>query len=228
MNELDEKMFQEFETKKELVKVEKNLIDSTIDDFQEIFNQKKSEMIFKLDMFKDKYMYEDSNGKLKSNIKGSTSLVISEYFFKPLIPILGIEPKYSAEKISIAFEIYRYIVSEVNSNIGKFIPNKTHFCRFIGITTTTYNNYMKSSDENLQNAMIMIDDYMLDANLTSSQNREVDSVTTIFRAKVEQNKQEQPAQQTVVIADTVDVNLIQQRIRKLNGIREARIIDDNE
>lgn len=226
MDNLDKKMFEDFEIKKELVKAEKSLTDYTIDNLTTDLELRKSNIVEKIDDFIDKNMYLDDKNKLRMNIKGSSSLVISEFFFKPVVPVVGVEPKYNAEKMSLVFDIYRETVSEINIRIGKFIPNKSHFCRFAGITTQTYNNYMKSNDENLQNVMLMIDDYMLDANLTSSQNREVDNVTTIYRTKVEQNKQEQPVQQTVVLADTVDINMIQKRIRKLNSIREAKVIND--
>ena len=226
MDNLDKKLFEDFEIKKELVKAEKSLTDYTIDNLTTDLELRKSNIVEKIDDFIDKNMYLDDKNKLRMNIKGSSSLVISEFFFKPVVPVVGVEPKYNAEKMSLVFDIYRETVSEINIRIGKFIPNKSHFCRFAGITTQTYNNYMKSNDENLQNVMLMIDDYMLDANLTSSQNREVDNVTTIYRTKVEQNKQEQPVQQTVVLADTVDINMIQKRIRKLNSIREAKVIND--
>lgn len=226
MDNLDKKLFEDFEIKKELIKAEKSLTDYTIDNLTTDLELRKSNIVEKIDDFIDKNMYYDENSKLKMNVKGSSSLVISEFFFKPVVPVVGVEPKYNAEKMSLVFDIYRETVSEINIRIGKFIPNKSHFCRFAGITTQTYNNYMKSNDENLQNVMLMIDDYMLDANLTSSQNREVDNVTTIYRTKVEQNKQEQPVQQTVVLADTVDINMIQKRIKKLNSIREAKVIND--
>lgn len=226
MDNLDKKLFEDFEIKKELVKAEKSLTDYTIDNLTTDLELRKSNIVEKIDDFIDKNMYLDDKNKLRMNIKGSSSLVISEFFFKPVVPVVGVEPKYNAEKMSLVFDIYRETVSEINIRIGKFIPNKSHFCRFAGITTQTYNNYMKSNDENLQNVMLMIDDYMLDANLTSSQNREVDNVTTIYRTKVEQNKQEQPVQQTVVLADTVDINMIQKRIKKLNSIREAKVIND--
>ena len=226
MDNLDQKLFEEFEIKNELVQAEKNLTDYTIDNLTLELNSRKLELVTKIDNFISTNMYLDDNNKMKMNIKGSPSLVISEYFFKPVVPMIGIEPKYNAEKMSLVFDIYRETVSEINIKIGKFVPNKSHFCRFAGITSQTYNNYMKSNDENLQNVMIMIDDYMLDANLTSSQNREIDSITTIYRTKVEQNKQEQPTQQTVVLADTVDINLIQSRIKKLNSIKEAKVIEN--
>ena len=119
------------------------------------------ELCSKVENFIEEYMVEDDKGKLKLNVKGSPALVISEYFFKPIIPVVGLEPRYNCEKMSIVFELYRELVSQINTKIGKFIPNKTHFCRFAGITTMTYNNYLKCSDENLQTIMNMIDDYIL-------------------------------------------------------------------
>lgn len=228
MDNLDERKFEEFETKKYLVNIEKNLVDCTVDDFALEVESKKNELESRILDFQDTYMQRDDNGNLKLKLKGSPALVISEYFFKPITPSFGVEPKYSAEKMAVVFDVYRMIISRINEEIGKFIPNKTHFCRFACITSQTYNNYLKSSDENLQNIMMMIDDYMLDSNLTSSQNREVDNVTTIYRTKVEQNKVEQPAPQTVVIADTVDINMIQKRISRLNSIKDAKVVDVSE
>lgn len=221
MNNFDEKLYQEYENKQELVKAETQLVDYTIDNLLMDVEQKRNDICMQIEDFIERYLTIDSYGNEKLDVKGSKSLVISEYFFKPLVPSMGVEPKYNAEKMAIVFDIYRELVSRINTEICKFVPNKTHYCRFAGITTTTYNSYLKSSDERLQNVMMMIDDYMIDANLTASQNKEVDNVTTIFRAKVEQNKQEQPTQQTVILADNVDVSSIKNRIKRLSSIKES-------
>lgn len=227
MNELDNKLLEHIEIKNEIQKVEKNFIQYTVDNLEPEIIRRKNEIVELIDAFYEKYMkYDMNNDRYKLEVKGSSSLVISQFFFKPIIPVIGIEPKYNAEKMAIVFDLYKTLTSEINASIGKFIPNKTHFCNFCCITTATYNNYLKSSDENLQNVMLMIDDFLLDASLTSSQNREVDNVTTIFRAKVEQNKQEQPTPQTVVIADSVDINMIQKRLKKLNEIKDAKVIEN--
>ena len=228
MDNLDDKMFEEFETKSYLVNLEKDLVNVTIDELPLEVEAKKNELESKILDFQDTYMDYDDKGKLKLRLQGSPALVISEYFFKPIVPTFGVEPKYSAEKMAVVFDIYRMIVSRINEEIGKFIPNKTHFCRFACITSVTYNNYLKCSDENLQNVMLMIDDYMLDSNLTSSQNREVDNVTTIYRTKVEQNKVEQPAPQTVVITENVDISMIQKRISRLTNIKDAKVVGSSE
>ena len=139
MNELDNKLLEHIEIKNEIQKVEKNFIQYTVDNLEPEIIRRKNEIVELIDAFYKKYMkYDINNDKYKLEVKGSSSLVISQFFFKPIIPVIGIEPKYNAEKMAIVFDLYKTLTSEINASIGKFIPNKTHFCNFCFCKLVTF------------------------------------------------------------------------------------------
>ena len=108
MDELDNKILEHIEIKNEIQKVEKNFIQYTVDNLEPEIIRRKSEIVELIDSFYEKYMkYDMNNDRFKLEVKGSSSLVISQYFFKPIIPIIGIEPKYNAEKMAIVFDSNR-------------------------------------------------------------------------------------------------------------------------
>ena len=51
------------------------------------------------------------------------------------------------------------------------------------MSTATYNKYLMSADENMQELMLMIDDYIRENMLTSAQLGQTREITTIFRGR---------------------------------------------
>ena len=56
---------------------------------------------------------------------------------------------YTTEQLQIVFEYYRQAMVKINRQ-KKYPPSKENFCAFAGISTTTYNQYLMSPEENKQ------------------------------------------------------------------------------
>ena len=120
----------------ELRDLEQFYTQGKIDNMLETINQRKKELVD--DMIK----YANSHTKpIKWDKEGApvafeikiNPLVISNYFFKSIVPIQSQEPVYNAEKLSMVFDYYCEILSEVNDKIGNFPSSLTLFCKFSGI-----------------------------------------------------------------------------------------------
>lgn len=142
-------------------------------------------------------------------------LVINQYFFKPIVSIGSIEPEYNAEKLSMVFDYYCYLVSEVNDKIGRFPSSLTSFCKLAGITSTCLKKYKNSSDLNMRIIAEKIYDQIGDTNITMSQLGMVSERTTIFKMKSQNEifEKEQP-KININIVETPDMEQIQGRIEK--------------
>ena len=143
-------------------------------------------------------------------------LVISNYFFKSIVPLGSQEPIYNAEKLSMVFDYYCQILAEVNDKIGNFPSSLTLFCKFAGITLNTLRTYKCSDDYSMRVIAEKIYDQVGDENITMSQLGMVRERSTIFRLK-SQNEMVEKSQPNVNISvKTVDIDLdrINERINK--------------
>lgn len=143
-------------------------------------------------------------------------LVISNYFFKSIVPIGSQEPIYNAEKLSMVFDYYCKILAEVNDKIGNFPSSLTLFCKFAGITLNTLRQYKNSQDYSMRVVSEKIYDQIGDENLTMSQMGIVREKSTIFKMK-SQNEMVEKAQPNVNIsvkAIDVDMDKVNERISK--------------
>ena len=143
-------------------------------------------------------------------------LVISNYFFKSIVPIGSQEPIYNAEKLSMVFDYYCQILAEVNDKIGNFPSSLTLFCKFAGITLNTLRQYKFSPDYSMRVVAEKIYDQIGDENITMSQMGIVRERSTIFKMKA-QNELVEKAQPNVNInVKTIDVDLekINERLNK--------------
>ena len=143
-------------------------------------------------------------------------LVVSNYFFKSIVPIGSQEPVYNAEKLSMVFDYYCEILAEVNDKIGNFPSSLTLFCKFASITLNTLRQYKNSDDYSMRVIAEKIYDQIGDENLTMSQMGIVRERSTIFKMK-SQNEEVQKAQPNVNIsvkAIDVDLDKINERLNK--------------
>lgn len=210
----------------EIIKLEKAFVDYTIDDLKENFDKKMLEFANELEQFRKKYFSES-----KKRIKGSSVLVISDYFFKPFGSYcMGTKPKYEYERLLVAFEYYREIVTKINVELYQFYPTLSHFCRFLGLSVSTWrNNYANNRDSRVSELVQVVEDWIFDTNMRLSEGHEIDNVTSIFRNKVELNKVEQQAPQTVIVADNTSIEEIRDRLKAWTSFdNEKRTIEYNE
>ena len=119
---------------------------------------------------------------VKEEVQGLSTIEINE-ILRPH-NLIGQPLKYTAEELNIVFEYYRRAIVEINKKV-KYPPSKGSFCAFADISTCTYNNYLMSPDESIQEVILRINDYLVDTTLTSAQLKEIDNITTMFRGKAE-------------------------------------------
>lgn len=150
-------------------------------------------------------------------------LVIGNKFFKPIIALASIEPEYNAEKLSLVFDYYCYLITEVNDKIGYFPSSLTSFCKLAGITRQGLAKYKNSSDLNMRIIVEKIYDQIGDTNLTMSQLKMVNERSTLFklRAQHEMVEKEQP-KVSINIIDKPDFERINQRIAKYNSFTSEK------
>lgn len=142
-------------------------------------------------------------------------LVVSNYFFKPIIPIGNQEPVYNAEKLSMVFDYYCEILAQVNDTIGYYPSSLTLFCKFAGITLSTLRQYKVSSDYGLRTVVEKIYDQVGDENITMSQMGMVREKSTIFKMKTQNEliEKEQP-KININITEKPDLTRINERLSK--------------
>ena len=142
-------------------------------------------------------------------------IVITNYFFKPIIPIASQEPVYNAEKLGMVFDYYSEILAEVNDKIGNFPSSLTLFCKFAGISTTTLRNYKQSDDYSMRVVVDKIYDQVSDENLTLSQMGVVKERSTIFKMKSQNEMVEKVQPQEKINYNVeIDMNKINERLNK--------------
>lgn len=211
------------ENKIAIRKLETDLANATIKDMDSLVEERKKTFVNELVEVQNK-IQETKKDTTKGD--GYNSMVISELLFKPISHFYGSRPLYTAEKLSIAFELYRDMVVQCNINGLKIVPNKSHFSRFCGFSTPTYDRYLDSTDISMRNLMEVIDDYMFDINITSAQHREIELATTMYRAKVEQGKMEPIAPQTHILSPDADMEKIIDDIKRIKEGKRVVVGND--
>lgn len=202
--------------KQSVVDLENFYINASMDNINEIVEQKKNEIVNKLAEFQDKYITIDYD-KYGNEFKRVNPYLISTYFFKSINPLANTEPLYSSEKLSIVWSLYMYLVEQVNMNIAEFQPTLTHFCKFAGISLTTLRNYKNNSDQQMAILIDKIYDETYDSNMTLAQYGKVNGRATQFRMKSENEVQEKPQVRVNVNAkDIVDLDSINRKLQKYN------------
>lgn len=141
---------------------------------------------------------------VQEEVHGLSSIEINE-ILRPH-NLIGSNPKYSADELRIIFDYYREALIAINRKY-KYPPSKENFCAFAGMSTATYNKYLTSPNEEMQELMLMIDDYIRENMLTSAQIGETREVTTIFRGKTAHGLVE--AQSPIVVEHRSETDMTQ-------------------
>lgn len=203
--------------KNDVKELENFYVNSTIDtkNLQLLVQEKKEEIVNKLIEFQDKHIETkiDKNGNVEKIVN---PYLISTYFFKSINPLANTEPIYSSEKLAIVWDIYMYLIEQVNLEIAPFQPTLTHFAKFAGISLNTLKSYRNSGDREMQILIDKIYDETMDSNLTLAQNNRLKEKTTAFRLKVE-NEVVEKSSPTVNynVSAKVDLNKINQRLNEI-------------
>lgn len=158
----------------------------------------------------------------RKEVQGLSTIEINE-ILRPH-NLIGQPLKYTAEELNIVFEYYRQAIVAINKKV-KYPPSKGSFCAFADISTATYNNYLRSPDESIQEVILRINDYLVDTTLTSAQLKEIDNITTMFRGKAEFGLVE--AQSAIVVEHKheTDISKINQMIEQLKKGNSLKTIE---
>ena len=125
---------------------------------------------------------------------------------------------YTPQEILIGFNLYLEMINKINE-IKKFPPTVESFAIFMGISRTTYNNWLVDIDK--KEVMDYIHSYLLGMLATSTLTGEVREISGMFLQKT-MGKVEQ--QQPIMIKH--EVNIDEADIRKqLDALKKNNIID---
>lgn len=133
----------------------------------------------------------------------------------------GSNNSYSSQEIVIAFNLYLEMINKINE-IKSFSPTVESFCVFLGISTTTYENYRV--DPERKEIMDFIHSYLLGSLSSSALNGEVKEISAIYIQKT-MGKVEQQAPTVVEYKKTANVDDIRKQI---NNLKRDKIIYDAE
>lgn len=212
------------ENKQSLRELENSYVNNILDNLDALVQQKKEELTNKLVEYKQtcKISRYDKNGQMHT-FTNLSPVLIKSYFFKSINPISNIEPKYTAEKLGIVWELFSEMVMKINMDIGEFVPNMTTFCEFAGITSVTFNNYRNSTDENMRIIVQKIDDYCFNANVTLAQNGRLKERTTLYRMKSEQKRAETEQPQIHIHGtDEASLSAMLKRLDEINNFNKKK------
>ena len=225
-NAIVNKEMKELENKNKLIDIEKFYVNGKLDNLEEIVQLKKKELVKKLEDYEKMMTIEtlDDEGKVVfSARKKENPYLISNYFFKTINPLTSIEPEYSPEKLAIVWDLYMYLIDEVNMNVGVMQPTISHFCRFAGISTNTFKNYKTKGTLEMQTLVNKISDATFDSNVLLAQNSMLRDRSTIMRVKVENEVQEKPqVRVNVNVNQDVDLDQIASRLNEISKFKNTK------
>lgn len=116
-----------------------------------------------------------------------------------------------------ALKWYMHLISHINKYLA-FLPSKQTFCSFANITSSIYNELMQ--DANYSAVFNSIEDYVVDANFTSSQAGIVDSKTTIAKLQTKDaghNLIKSPESIVVNNYNTIDKQQVNLKLDRIMG-----------
>ena len=219
-----EQLLEDLNKKNELKKLENFYINGKIENLPLLVEEKKKEIVEVISDYIGKYTetYYDEDGTEHTKIR-MTPYIVSNYFFRSIINLNNIEPLYSAEQLSILWDLYQYQVEQVNIMLCPFTPTVSHFCKFIGITTNGFRKMKNSPDEGTRIIIAKIEDSCFDSNVTMAQMGKFKERSTVYRMKSEQERIEKETPQVIVHATNVDLAGINKRLQELDKFNKKVI-----
>lgn len=217
-NNKTDKIIKDLEIKNEIVALEKFYVDGQINNLPALVEERKNQVI--QDIFDYKFLHtvekRNKDGEVTSSKLNITPYITANYFFKSITNLQNIEPQYSGEQLSILWDLYSEIVMQVNINLTQFTPTLSHFCKFIGITSSGFKKMKNSSDEGIKTMANKIIDSLYDGSVTMAELGEHNARASIYRMKSELERTEKEQPQVTINATTIDLNGINKRINELS------------
>lgn len=198
-------------------------VNGKIDNLDRIVKDRKESLIKRIEYYQRQMKRKERDKKGKEiEALNVSPFVLQNYFFKSINPIGNKEPMYNAEKLSIVWDLYCEIVTEINMRIGDFMPNISSFCIFAGITTNTFKRYNKSVDSDMVTICEKINDYCFDSNITMAQRGVVAEKSTIYRMKIEEDRGEKAAPQIHLHGNDLNMDIVKDRLKELEEFNELK------
>lgn len=211
------------ENKNQLIDLENFYVNGKLDNLEELCELKKKELVTKLQEYDQLMTVEDynSSGELVgTHRKPFNPYLISTYFFKSVNPLSNIEPEYSSEKLSIIWNLYMYLIEQVNINIGVIQPTISHFCKFAGISVNKFKQLKNNGSFEMQTLINKICDETFDSNVFLAQNKLLSNRSTELRVKVENEVQEKPqVHVNVNVKEEVNFDQIASRLNEISKFK---------
>lgn len=214
--------------KNEIVNLEQFYVDAYLDNLPEIVAQRKEELVDKLIDFKEKHIQHkyDKYGNDKPIVN---QYLVSTYFFRSINEFGNISPEYNPENLSVVWDIYQYLIEQINLEICPFTPSLTHFCQFAGISTDILRDYKESKDKQMREITQKIYDACYQGQMMSAQNGITKEASTIWRMKTENEIVEKKTPNiNVSIKETVDPKAVNDRLNSILGFSTKTIEGEYE
>ena len=217
--------------KKKVINTEQAIIEGTRefslkvqdDNLNEILNKRKSEfkglmVEFQKEGVKVKY---DRYG---NEINDTNPYLVSTYFFKPINPAPNVETIYTSEQLTQIYDFYSKVVEQINLKVMTFQPTLSHFAKFAGMSLSALSALKHSDNISMRNLVERIYNDTFDANVMLSQHKQLDSNTTTYRMKVENEAIEKktPEFKVNVTTKPIDLDNIETRIATLRTIQVSQ------
>lgn len=90
--------------------------------------------------------------------------------------------QFDKDTILFALSKFQYLIMRLNS-YAVIAPSKELFCSFLGWSTTTYENVLKSDGE-LHDVIEIVDDYIIDVTMSMAQTGDIQTNIAKFRNQV--------------------------------------------
>ena len=176
----------------------------------------------------DKFVEENVKIKYDKNgneVNDTNPFLVSTYFFKPINPAISIEPIYSAEQLTIVYDLYCRILEEVNMKVMTLQPTLSHFTKFAGMSLDNLRSMRYGNDISLRLVAEKIYNDIFDANVTLSQHKKLDTASTTLRMKIENEaiEKKQPNVNVNVNTKTVDLDKIENRLAQIKNLNRRMV-----
>lgn len=206
---------------------EQLLIEKFTNDFDKFVDERKADFTSNL----KQYVYEHQD-EIENSCGRVPTGVIENYLCTPFIKSITKIPKYNGEKLLIASDFFWDCVSEIESNGINFVPTIQQFCRLIGITYSTFKSYKNHENEDMRNAVEMINDRFTGyyySHFNAMGKKEYSDNMAIFTLKsvFGMNDNSQVQINKFTFNSTVPNDLVA-RINAQFGYENAKVIDNDE
>lgn len=138
----------------------------------------------KADQYRDEYYQALRNNDRHARLKTVSSFTIKCELYKSLSQFSAIDNAIAnnatSEQIMTVFSNFLELVSWLNE-FGTFIPSKQVFSAFTGISPTAYAYLMTDGDSEQQEAILTVENFLVDMNMEAAANGIAKETTTKFR-----------------------------------------------